>query len=320
MAMKETRAALSCIKKNDDVFFLIPRGKKILLPLSRNDHSLFLYECLKRYSMYAKKSFEIVPVCFCFESSDKPIEGYPFLDHLEVEQERIARELASRSYESYIAKLKRLAYANEAEAHGCSLIALPTSFEDFYFHFQDNLFLQGKISAFSPYSPAAHGLCFIRPLLSFSEKDMKGGEEELGIKAKGKVRDCPLGKKEKDAFLKATCYGEARPNLPVSKKREALEDCPDLYFASEGETMLVKSQDASEVASFRISELDAHRIRLFSFRFDESANQAKILSSFRFYWKSKRKAPIQFFIPATEKLKLDDDWKAVGGYFTMKTW
>ncbi len=320
MAMKETRAALSCIKKNDDVFFLIPRGKKILLPLSRNDHSLFLYECLKRYSMYAKKDFEIVPVCFCFESSDKPIEGYPVLYHLEVEQEKIARELASRRYESYVAKLKRLAYANEAEAHGCSLIALPTSFEDFYFHYQDNLFRQGKISAFSPYSPAANGLCFIRPFLSFSEKDMKEGEEELGIEAKGEVRDCPIGKKEKDAFLKATCYGEVRPNLPVVKKREVLEDCPDFYFAREGETMLVKNQDASEVASFRISELDAHRVRLSSFHFEKSANRVKILSSFLSYWKSKRKSPIQLCIPATEKLKLDDAWKTVGDCFTMKIW
>ncbi len=288
--------------------------------MSRNDHSLFLYECLKRYSMYAKKDFEIVPVCFCFESSDKPIEGYPVLDHLEVEQERIARELASRSYESYVAKLKRLAYANEAEAHGCSLIALPTSFEDFYFHYQDNLFRQGKINTYSPYSPASNGLCFIRPLLSFSEKSMKEGEEELGIESNGEVRDCPLGKKEKEAFLKATCYGDAHPNLPTTKKREVLEDCPNLYFEREGETMLVKDQRASEVASFEISELDAHRVRLSSFRLATPIDQDKILSSFLSYWKGKRKAPIQFYIPVEEKLKLEGEWKVVAGYFTKKIW
>lgn len=318
--MKETRAALSCIKKNDDIFFLIPNGKKILLPLSRNDHSLFLYECLKRYSMYAKKDFEIVPVCFCFESSDKPIEGYPVLDHLEIEQERIARELASRSYESYVAKLKRLAYANEAEAHGCSLIALPTSFEDFYFHYQDNLLRQGKINTYSPYSPAANGLFFIRPLLSFSEKNIKEGEEELGIEANGEVRGCPLGKKEKDAFLKATCYGDSNPNLPTTKKREVLENCPDLYFERQDKTMLVKDQSSFEVASFNISELDAHRINLTSFHFSEGVDQAKILSSFISYWKGKRKAPLQFCIPTTERLNPEDGWKVVAGYFVKKIW
>ncbi len=288
--------------------------------MSRNDHSLFLYECLKRYSMYAKKDFEIVPVCFCFESSDKPIEGYPVLDHLEVEQERIARELASRSYESYVSKLRRLAYANEAEAHGCSLIALPTSFEDFYFHYQDNLLRQGKINTYSPYSPAANGLFFIRPLLSFSEKSMQEGEKELGIEVNGEVRECPLGKKEKDAFLKATCYGDSNPNLPTTKKREVLEDCPDLYFEREDETMLVKDQDASEVASFSITELDAHRINVSAFRFSINVDQAKILSSFISYWKSKRKAPIQFSIPASEKLQLDDSWKKAEGYFIKKIW
>lgn len=318
--MKETRAALSCIKKNDDVFFLIPKGQRILLPLSKSDHSLFLYECLKRYSMYAKKDFDILPFCFSFESSDVPISGYPVLTHLEVEQEKLARKLASKSYESYVAKLKRLAYANEAETHGCSLIALPTSFEDFYFYYQDNLLRQGKVKAYSPYSPAANGLFFIRPLFSFSEKNMKEGEGEIGIEANGKARECPLGKKEKDAFLKATCYGGTLPNLPVSKKRETLEDCPDLYFTQEGDTMRVKNKDASEVASFVIEELDSHRLVLFSFRFNDTADQAKILSSFLSYWKGKRKLPIQISIPVSEKVSLDDSWKKAARTFIKKIW
>lgn len=318
--MKETRASLSCIKKNDDAFFLIPKGKKILVPLSTSDHSLFLYECLKRYSLYAKKDFEIVPVCFVFESEDKPIEGYPVLEHLEVEQEKIARKRASRSYESYLAKLKRLAYANEADSLGCSLIALATSFEDFYSRYQDSLFHQGKIASYSPYSPSSNGLCFIRPLLSFSETNMKKGEEELGIEAKGKARDCPLGEKEKKAFLKAAFYGEIKPSLPVNKKREVLVECPDLYFERKVEKMLIKEEGSQEVASFTIEELDAHRVRLFSFSFAKPVDQNKVLSSFLSYWKDKRKAPIHFFIPSSEKLELGTDWQESKQNFVKKIW
>lgn len=318
--MKETRAALSCIKKNDDVFFLIPNGAKILLPLSRDDHSLFLYECLKRYSLYARKGFSLLPVCFRFGKEEAPIEGYPVLSHLEVEQEKRARELASGSHESYVSKLKRLAYANEAEAFGCSLIALPASFEDLYFSYQDNLFRLGKFQTPSPYAPAAHGLSFIRPLLSFSEAQMKEGEKELGIEAKGKARECPLGRKEKDAFLKAVCYGDLPPNLPSGKKREVLSGCPDLYFAKEGDALRVKDEKGSEVAFFLLKEFDAHRIALSCFRFQESADPSRILSSFLTYWKSKRKAPIQIEIPASEGLNLDEGWKIAAGKFVKKIW
>ena len=318
--MKETRAALSCIKKNDDTFFLIPKGIRVLLPLSEEDHSLFLYECLKRYSLYAQKDFEIVPVCFRFEPNDKVIEGFPVLDHLEVEQERLARELASRSYESYLAKLRRLAYANEAERLGCTVIALATSFEDFYFHYQDSLLRLGKINAYSPYSPAANLHAFIRPFISFSEEDMKKGEEELGIACNGKVRPCPLEKKEKDSFLKATCYGEAPPNLPFAKKRETLEECPEFYFEKDGEEVLIKDRFGIEWASFKVTELDAHRFYLSSFYFHDDVDERKIFNSFLSYLRKRRKAPIQISIDVAEPIELDSTWKVIGDAYTRKFW
>ncbi len=318
--MKEMREALSCIKKNDDTFFLIPNGSSILLPISKEDHSLFLHECLKRYSLFAKKDFKIVPVCFRFDTSEQGVEGFPLLNHLEVEQERLARELACRSYESYLAKLRRLAYSSEAESHGCSLIALATSFEDLYFHYQDSLLRLGKISTYSPYAPASGGLAFIRPLLSFSEESMGKGEKELGIETKGQVRPCPLGKKEKDSFLKATCYGEALPNLPSSKKRETLEDCPDLYFEREGETMSIRDKDDDMVASFKLQEFDAHRVYLSSFFFLEGVDQRKVFSSFLTYWRKRRKAPIQVMIDGAEKIDLDSTWKFSGDCFVRKFW
>ena len=318
--MKEIREALSCIKKNDETFFLIPNGSKIMLPLSRSDHSLFLCECLKRYSLYAKKDFALFPVCFRFDSEDTPIEGYPVFEHLEVEQERLARELASRSYESYLAKLRRLAYANEASASSCSLIALPTSFEDFYFHYEDNLLRLGKLSSYAPSSPAANSLSFIRPLLSFSEKEMKKGEEELGIASFAPARDCPLARKEKESFLKATCYGESATCLPLSKKKEALSEIPDFYFERQEDEMEVKDKDGSLMASFKLSELDAHRCYLSGFYFREKGYEKEVLSSFILYWKKKKKAPLQLFVDAAAPIPLDEAWKESGGSYAKKFW
>ncbi len=319
--MKETREALSCIKKNDETFFLIPKSARILIPISKNDHSLFLYECLKRYALYAQKDFELIPVCFRFEESDEAISGFPLLEHLEIEQERLARELASRSYESYVSKLKRLAYANEASAHGCSIIALPTSFEDFFFHYEDNLLRLGKINSYLPYSLASNNCSFIRPLFSFDEEKMKKGEEELGISACGQVRESPLSKNEKDSFLKATCYGESSPNLPSLSKREILADYPELYFEKgENGEIEIKDRFGIEMASFKVSELDAHRFLLSSFYFTDEVEKAKILSSFFAYWKKRKKLPLQFCIDVSEDFNFDSSWKLIGDAYVKKFW
>ena len=317
--MKETRLALSHLKNNDEAFFLIPPKARVLLPVSSSDHSLFLHECLKRYALYAKKEFEVVPLCFLFHREEKPLDGFLSSPHYEIEEEEETREIANRRSPSYVNKLKRVAYRAEAEALSCSRIALPTDFEDFLERFESSLKKLGKIESYSPFSPSPSGIEIIRPFLTLSEEDIAKGEEELGIRNPSiAVRPCPFSREEKDSFLKATIYGKEAPNLPILHQRVSAPLLPDLYFEFSFDEVRVKNEAGSLLAFWREQRLDAHRRELSSFFFAGKTDQNALLDSYALFLTSSFKPPLRLFIPSEERIALDPSWKASGSWRIKK--
>ena len=306
--MNKTREALAAIKKLDETFFLFPPETSVLVPLSLGDHSLFLLECLKRYSLYSKKSFKPVPLCFRFASDAEPLEGYEAVLHLEVEQDEEALSLARKNPSSHCEKLKRLAYVKEARERGCSLISLPTTFDDLHARYERNLLSLGKINTYLPYTKLSQWIAFIRPLLALNEEDIGEAEKELKISCHGQIRKPVYPRSQKDSFLKAIAYGEFAPNLPLLRKREALSRAPDLYWVKDGEEYSAYDHYGMMMGCFDASELDAHRIQLSSLFFFECAPQKEIIASFVDYWASKKKKPLQFFIDMSEQAILDETW------------
>lgn len=306
--MNKTREALAAIKKLDETFFLLPPETSVLVPLSLGDHSLFLLECLKRYSLYSKKSFKLVPLFFEFASDAKPIEGYETVLHLEVEQDEEALSLAHKNPSSHSEKLKRLAYVKEASERGCSLIALPTTFDDLHARYEHNLLSLGKINTYLPYTGISQWTAYIRPFLTLNEEDIGEAESELKINCQGQIRKRIYPRNQKDSFLKALFYGEFAPNLPLLSKREALSRAPDLYWAKDGDEYSAYDHYGLMMGCFNAYELDAHRIKLSSLFFFECAPQKEIIASFVDYCASKKKKPLQFFIDMSEQAILDETW------------
>ena len=289
--MNEMRIALSAMKKNDDLFFLIPPKSRVLVPVSAEDHSLFLLEALRRYSLYRKKDFEVFPLRFLFSPSSPSLEGFESASHFEIESERISRGLGGKNPSSAVNKLIRLAYANEALARGCSLIALPTCFEEYLSSFRENLLKKGKLGAYSFYSPASGGASFIRPFLSLEEETIRKGEQELLLPCVSLPQLSPLDKEEARSFKNALFYGESL-KLPKDQKRITLQEEGSLYFVAEGNRIEVKDACNVTRAAFLFAWEDAHRLSLSHFVQKEGVDEGRILRSYLETEIENRKPPL----------------------------
>lgn len=291
--MNEMRKALSQVKNNDDFFFLIPPGSKILIPVSAEDHSLYLLEALRRYSLYRKKDFALFPVHFLFSEEMETMEGFEQATHFEIEQERLARSLGKKNSSSAIAKLTRLAYAEEAKKRGCPLIALPTCFEEYLLRFRENLWKKGKLGSYSFLSPAPGGeASFIRPFLSLEEGSIAEGEKELLLPSKRLFEGSPLSKQARESFQKALFYGGDEPLLPSQEKRVALKEDPRFYFRQTVSMAFVMDGFGKERASFSYVYEDHHRLLLDGFSSDGGCEEKKILVSFLLHELASKKPPL----------------------------
>ncbi len=293
--MSEIRKALANLKKNDDLFFLIPPGSKIMVPLREDDHSLYLLEALKRYRLYAKKDFEIFPCVFLFSSKDTPLGEYPSFSHLEVEQEEEARKRAKKKYSSYCNKLKRVAMGKEAEGNGCNLILLPTCFEEAFALFRKSLLEEGQIKTCAFVSPAPSSEAkFIRPFLSLEEESIKKGEEETLGEGKILFESLPYSQKEKEAIKKALFYN-GKVALPSLSLTPTLELLPSACFRFEKEKVCVY-EGGREIASFEVKSLDAHRLEISHLVFLKESQATNILNSYYLLLLEKKKPPLHIFL------------------------
>ncbi len=292
------------LKKNDELFFLIPPGSRILVPCQQDDHSLFLLDILNRYKTYfAKKDFELMPVSFSFFSSDEGVKGLPLLKHLEVEQEMEARKRANEKYASYCNKLKRVAMGKEAEALGCSLIALPTCFEEAYSLFEKSMLEDGELKTFAFASPVPSSKArFIRPFLSLEEESIIKGEEELGLQSQRLFNPLSFSSKQKDAIKKAFLYND-KVNFPCLHLTPTLPLLSDCRFVSiNGQIKAIKGEET--IASFKVEWLDAHRLRIFDFSSLEGLGK-DVLDSYCLLTLEKKKPPLQIILskPFIENLE-----------------
>ena len=283
------------LKKNDDLFFLIPPGSKIMVPLREDDHSLYLLDILRRYRLYAKKEFEIFPCVFLFSSKDAAFGQYPIFSHLEVEQEEQARKRAKEKYVSYCNKLKRVAMGKEAESNGCELILLPTCFEEAFAQFKKSLLGEGQIKTYVFSSPApASKARFIRPFLSLDEESIKTGEEETGHQVKKLFECLPYSKKERDSVKKSLFYN-GNVALPSLSLAPTLSLLPSAYFKFEKDDVRV-CEGMNQVASFKVETLDAHRLRIRNCIFLKEGLVEDVLNSFYLLLLEKKKPPLHITI------------------------
>lgn len=284
------------LKKNDELFFLIPPSSRILVPCSEEDHSLFLLDVLNRYKTYfAKKRFEVIPVCFAFSPSTKGMKGIPFLSHLEVEQEKEARIRANEKYASYCSKLKRVAMGKEADALNCGFIALPTCFEEAYEAYSKNLLEEGELKTFSFLSKTPSSKArFIRPFLSCDEASLTKGEEELNLTSRRLYAELPFSMEQRQAIKKAFFYNEnvSFPSLSQTPALPLLNAC---HFENRnGRILALKGEET--LASFKTRWLDAHRLSIYEFACEDDDLAKKILDSFCLLTLRKKKPPLQIIL------------------------
>jgi len=198
---------LSAMRRTIQKYNMISDGDKILAAVSGGKDSMVMLKALNELQTFYPKQFALGAICIDIGFADadydpilKFCNNNKILCHIEktVIRQVVFDEMQEKSPCSLCARMRRAALCNKAEELGYNKIALGHNRDDANETLLMNIFKNGKIECFEPYTKYDdRNITIIRPLLEIPEGIISSCAKRNNIPVMKKV--CPVdGKTDRE--------------------------------------------------------------------------------------------------------------------------